>query len=445
MGSRRHVIISGEVILMLPRFLQSESYYAVAQKKYVYIYDLNGVELHKLPQHIEPTHLEYLPYHYLLVSSGHAGYLKYHDISTGTLLTQIPSRLGSPPSMCQNPHSGIIHLGHTNGTMTLWSPNMTTPHVKLLAHRGPVSCMSVDPSEGSAGRYMVTGGMDGTVKLWDGRMWGKEVRSWGLRNRPQTLEFSGKGMLAVGGKGGVTVYNDLYSTPFRSTDPPAPTPYLNLPTPGLTAHSARFCPFDDILAVGHSKGISSLLVPGSGEPNFDSGELDVFESRTRRREREVRGVLDKIRPELITLDTEFLGKVGESERGTYAEREAQSYRQLPRTERLALNGEEPEVDGEDAVDAEDEPPEKKEKEKHKARGKGTGMKKYLKKKRKNVIDPALVSLPRKVDQPLTSAARHACQGRCSAPSRGREAKAGPRRAQERDWRPRPICLIPLHK
>lgn len=48
------------------KFLQSENFYAVAQKKYVFIYDQNGVELHKLKHHIDPTHMEFLPYHYLL-------------------------------------------------------------------------------------------------------------------------------------------------------------------------------------------------------------------------------------------------------------------------------------------------------------------------------------------------------------------------------------------
>ena len=347
--------------------------------------------------------MEYLPYHYLLSTVSHTGHLRYHDTSTGILLTQIPTRLGSPPSMASNPHSGIVHLGHTNGTMTLWSPNMTIPHVKLLAHRGPVSDIAVDPSESSAGRYCVTGGMDGLVKLWDGRMWGREVRSWGVRNRPETVSFSGRGMLAVGTKGGVAVYRDLYSNDstssiksnsLPSTKIPAPTPYLSLPTPALSPKSTVFCPYEDLLAVGHSKGVSSMLVPGSGEANFDSAEADVYESRTRRREREVRGVLEKIRPELITLDTEFLGKVGETDKGTYEEREGRSYRQLGRMERLGLDGQAEEADGSDdgAEGAGDERrKETVERRKHKARGKGGSMKKYLKKKRKNVIDPTLVS------------------------------------------------------
>ena len=49
-------------------FLLDHSQYAVAQKKYVFIYDRDGVELHRLKSHIEPTCLEFLPFHWLLAT-----------------------------------------------------------------------------------------------------------------------------------------------------------------------------------------------------------------------------------------------------------------------------------------------------------------------------------------------------------------------------------------
>jgi len=325
---------------------------------------------------------------------GHAGHLKYHDTSTGVLLTQIATRLGSPASMAQNPHSAIIHLGHANGTMTMWSPNMSTPHVKLLAHRGPVAGIAIDPSESSAGRYCATAGLDGTVKIWDGRMWGKELRSWTVRNSPTTLSYSGRGILAVGGKSGVTTYQ----SPHKSSK--TPSVYLTLPLPGLSAHGIKFCPFDDVLGVGHERGISSLLVPGSGEANFDSAEADVYESYSRRREREVRSVMDKIPAELITMDTDFLGHIAPEKGGTtHTQRESRSFRQLNRLERLEMEGKadsegiEGGLDGSDSEDdgTEEGRARREKRKKHKMRGKGTAMKRFLAKKKKNVIDPALVS------------------------------------------------------
>ena len=105
--------------------------------------------------------------------------------------------------MAQNLHNAVIHLGHQNGTATLWTPNLPHPAVRLLAHLGPVVSVSMDPSTG--GRYMATAGHDGTVKVWDCRNWKGAVRQWTTRGGSTELEWSQKGALAVASGGSVNV------------------------------------------------------------------------------------------------------------------------------------------------------------------------------------------------------------------------------------------------
>lgn len=176
------------------------------------MYDLNGVELHRLQHHIEPTQLEYLPYHWLLASIGNTGYLKYQDISTGQLVAQHRTRLGPCSAMSQNPQNAVIQLGHHNGTVTFWTPNSPTPHIRLLAHMGEVTDVEVDAHSG--GRYIATSGVDGRVKVWDCRNWKGCVRQWMARSNSGLtgahLSWSQMGMLAVGSSNCVNVRLSLY-------------------------------------------------------------------------------------------------------------------------------------------------------------------------------------------------------------------------------------------
>ena len=63
--------------------------------------------------------------------------------------------------MAHNPSNAIVHLGHYNGCVSLWSPSVTSPLVKVQCHRGPVTCLAVD----QGGHHMVTAAMDGRMKV----------------------------------------------------------------------------------------------------------------------------------------------------------------------------------------------------------------------------------------------------------------------------------------
>ena len=76
------------------KFLHNETFFAAAQKKYVYIYDKRGLEVHCLRDHERTTCLDFLRRFFLLVSIGDAGVLRYQDTSTGAIVAQHRTRLG---------------------------------------------------------------------------------------------------------------------------------------------------------------------------------------------------------------------------------------------------------------------------------------------------------------------------------------------------------------
>lgn len=81
------------------KFLHNEQMYAVAQKKYLHIYDAAGIELHCLRDHLEPKYLEFLNYHFLLVSASRLGFVQYLDISMGKTVAEIKTKRGEPLAM----------------------------------------------------------------------------------------------------------------------------------------------------------------------------------------------------------------------------------------------------------------------------------------------------------------------------------------------------------
>ncbi|KAL6985177.1 hypothetical protein U1Q18_018555 [Sarracenia purpurea var. burkii] len=221
--------------------------------------------------------------------------------------------LGRCDVMQVNPYNAVIALGHSNGTVTMWKPTSAAPLVKMLSHHGPVSALAFHPN----GHLMATAGRDRKIKLWDLRKF--EVLQT-LPGHAKTLDFSQKGLLATAIGSFVQILGDLSGSQNYSR-------YMNHSmAKGYQVRKVLFRPYEDVLGIGHSTGWSSILIPGSGEPNFDSWVANPFETSKQRREKEVRSLLDKLPPETIMLDPTKIGTVRQArkkEKPSKQEREAE--------------------------------------------------------------------------------------------------------------------------
>lgn len=282
-----------------------------------------------------------------------SGFLKYQDVSTGQLVTEIPTKLGAPVSLTQNPYNAVLHAGHQNGTVTLWSPNSPEPLVKLLAHKGPVRSLAIDRE----GRYMVSAGQDCKMAVWDLRMF-KEVNSYFTRQPASSIAISDRGLTAVGWGTKTDIWKGLYSK-HAAEQEKVQSPYMAWGGEGKRIERVRWCPFEDILGLGHDEGFSSIIVPGAGEPNFDALEVNPFETAKQRQETEVKSLLTKLQPEMIALDPNFIGNLDlRSDRQRQAEKDLDAK----------------------PVDVETEI-------RNRARGKNSALRRYLRKQRaRNIVD-----------------------------------------------------------
>lgn len=282
------------------RFLHSEALLAVAQHRWLHIYDNQGIELHCVRRCDRITQLEFLPFHFLLASASETGFLTYLDVSVGKIVSALNARAGRLDVMTQNPYNAVIHLGHSNGTVSLWSPSVKEPLAKILCHRGGVRAVAVD----STGTHMATSGLDHQLKIFDLRGTFQPLSARTLPQGAGHLAFSQRGLLAAGMGDVVNIWAGLG----KATLPSLEQPYLTHHLSGHV-HGLQFCPFEDVLGVGHSGGITSMLVPGAAEPNFDGLESNPYRSKKQRQEWEVKALLEKVPAELICLDPRALAEV----------------------------------------------------------------------------------------------------------------------------------------
>lgn len=231
---------------------------------------------------------------FLLVSINKFGQLHYQDVSTGEIIGNYGTGLGRTNVMRSNPYNAVISLGHAGGKVTMWKPTSTKPLVTMLCHHGPITALAFH----HGGHLMATAGIDRKIKLWDIRNF-QVLRTYS--GYAQSLDFSQKGLLAMSNGSQVHIWRD----PSGSHDFGR---YMNHSMmKGYQVGNVCFRPYEDVLGIGHSMGISSILVPGSGEANFDSWVANPYETKKQRREKEVHSLIDKLQPETIMLDPSKIG------------------------------------------------------------------------------------------------------------------------------------------
>jgi U3 small nucleolar RNA-associated protein 7 len=263
--------------------LHNETLFAVAQKKHLYFYDQNGLEVHAMRNNLYPEHLEFLPYHFTLASLSKTGMLRYLDITNGKIEKEIKAK--SSTSMWQSHTNAIIHCGYSNGQVGLYVPNIAQPVIKFLAHSTPVLAGVCEKN------YIITSGLDSKVKIWDNRTY-KVVYEYYSPMPSKSLSISQRGLLALTSGDVIICWKDWQTAKQKE-------PYMKVRSNNL--YEAQFVRYEDFIVSSHSKGISTHVVPGSGEPNFDSYEDNVFESKKQRQSSEVHKLLEKLPLDTITL------------------------------------------------------------------------------------------------------------------------------------------------
>jgi U3 small nucleolar RNA-associated protein 7 len=280
------------------QWLHVETMFAAAQKKWVHFYDKKGTEVHCVKKMGHVNCLEFLPYHFLLAAGNNDGYLKWLDVSIGEMVAQYKTSEDRITIMKQNPANAVICVGNPKGVVSMWAPSVKRPLAKILCHGTAITALAFHPS----GDLMVTAGIDKAVKVWDTRNMREPLVNYKLRTSAKHLEISQRSVLAVSLGNVCEIFRN--QTMSRMT---TITSYLHHIEDSVI-EDLQFVPFEDVLGIGTKKGFSSILVPGSGEPNFDALESNPFRTKSQRREHEVHSLLEKIPSELITLDqNEILG------------------------------------------------------------------------------------------------------------------------------------------
>lgn len=284
------------------QWMMDDSMYAVAQQLRTYVFNDKGVEIHSMHDFYKVRYLSYLPFHFLLVGATKDTNVIYKDISIGKNVANI--QLDPTHCMTPNHYNAVMCVGHSNGQVSMVTPrdHNKKPVVSMFCHQGPVKHIAVDPS----GQFMVTASMDNTAKVWDIRKTYQPLSMIDIPSTVSALTISQTGMTAIGYDDCVVIWKHATHLNRRA--------YMKHKVPIGNVRSLDFCPYEDVLGIGHTKGFSSILIPGSGQQNYDSRLPNPYSTEKQIKDYNVKSLLEKIPSDMITLNPHVIGTSGQLEK-----------------------------------------------------------------------------------------------------------------------------------
>lgn len=260
-------------------FLHNELFCATAQKNNVFIYNQDGVEVHCCRENRKAFKLEFLPYHFLLVSLSSEKFLRYQDTSTGQIIANIFTKENNL-CMTQNKKDALIYLGNDKGLVSLWSPNSKEYLCKIFCAKGTINSIEVEKN----GLYFITSSTDKSLNIFDIRNSYKPINSIKTNFSIKNMNLSDNQCLGLNFGKNILIYKNIFTNPEKYL-----THFQN-----SFINDMKFCSYEDILTLGTNEGINNLIIPGSGNPIFDSYEDTPFYTKKQRSEMEVKRLLEKI-------------------------------------------------------------------------------------------------------------------------------------------------------
>ncbi|EPR80066.1 WD repeat protein [Spraguea lophii 42_110] len=262
--------------------------------------------------------MTYLPYHYLLAVAQH-NKLTYIDITTGKKVKEIDSKF----SHILKQNKGIIY-STVNNKINLFSPNTNenknnngNPIISILAHKNNIDTLEVNDN-------YIYSTANNILNIHDIRNTYKHVESTNIKYRAYTSSLSDNNVLALSHRNKIQTYylnnthnhshtiennNDIIkdnditnnNNTIENNNISTISPYLSGRIKNNISN-LTFIPHEDILSIGHAKGIESFIIPGSGNPNYSEYDNPFSENR---REMKIRKLLEKIPIELIGIEHPF--------------------------------------------------------------------------------------------------------------------------------------------